>query len=164
MQQQVISRLAKINDPEVAEVLLDGWQSHSPEQRKQILNAVVSRAAWSASLLTHVQSGSVGSSELPAPIQQQLLNANENSGSWKELLSARVSADRAEVLARYASAIKLEGEATRGQKLFKKLCINCHKVKDEGYDVGHKLASITNKTKEALLASIIDPSGAVDAM
>ncbi len=163
VQQQVISRLAKINDPEVAEVLLDGWQSHSPEQRKQILNAVVSRAAWSASLLTHVQSGSVGSSELPAPIQQQLLNANENSGSWKELLSARVSADRAEVLARYASAIKLEGEATRGQKLFKKLCINCHKVKDEGYDVGPKLASITNKTKEALLASIIDPSGAVDA-
>ena len=74
-----------------------------------------------------------------------------------------MSADRAAVLARYASAIKLEGEATRGQKLFKKLCINCHKVKGEGYDVGPKLASITNKTKEALLASIIDPSGAVDA-
>jgi putative membrane-bound dehydrogenase-like protein len=163
VQQQVISRLANINDPEVAEVLLDGWQSHSPEQRKQILNAMVSRAAWSARLLAHVRNGSVSSSELPAPIQQQLLNDNQNSGSWKGLLSAKVSADRAEVLARYSAAIKLKGEARHGQTLFKKLCINCHKVKDEGYDVGPKLASITNKTKEALLASIIDPSGAVDA-
>ena len=163
VQQQVIARLAKINDPEVAEVLLDGWQSHSPEQRKQILDAIVSRAAWSASLLKHLQSGSLGAGELPAPVQQQLLNDKKNSDSWKELLSNRVSADRAEVLARYASAIKLKGEATRGQTLFKKLCINCHKVKDEGYDVGPKLGSITNKSKEALLASIIDPTGAVDA-
>ncbi|MDB4644573.1 HEAT repeat domain-containing protein [Rubripirellula sp.] len=163
VQQQVVSRLAKINDPEVAEVLLDGWQSRSPEQRKQILNAIVSRAAWSASLLAHVQNGSISSSELPAPVQQRLLNANKNSGSWKELLSAKVSADRAAVLARYASAIKLEGEATRGKKLFRKLCINCHRINGEGYDVGPKLASITNKTKEAILASIIDPSGAVDA-
>ena len=163
VQQQVVSRLAKINDPEVAEVLLDGWQSHSPEQRKQILNAIVSRATWSAILLTHVQSGSISSNELPAPVQQRLLNANTNSGSWKELLSAKVSGDRAAVVARYASATKLEGQVARGQKLFKKLCINCHKVQDEGYDVGPKLASITNKTKEALLTSIIDPSRAVDA-
>ena len=163
VQQQVILRLANINDPEVAGVLLDGWQSHSPEQRKQILDVMVSRPVWSASLLAHVQNGLVSSSELPAPIQQQLLNDNKNSGSWKKLLSAKVSADRAEVLTQYSSAIKLKGEVTRGQTLFKKLCINCHKVKDEGYDVGPKLASITNKTKEALLASIIDPSGTVDA-
>lgn len=163
VQQQVISRLAKINDPEVAEVLLDDWQSHSPRQRNQILNAIVSRAAWSARLLTHVKNESIKPGELPAPIQQQLLNGSKKSGSWRELLSARVSADRAEVLARFAPATTLQGEVTRGQQLFRKLCINCHQVRGEGHDVGPKLASITNKTKEALLASIIDPSGVVDA-
>ncbi len=35
--------------------------------------------------------------------------------------------------------------------------------RDEGHEVGPQLASITNKTKEALLTAILDPSAAVDA-
>ena len=34
---------------------------------------------------------------------------------------------------------------------------------DEGHEVGPQLASITNKTKEAIFASILDPDAAVDA-
>jgi putative membrane-bound dehydrogenase-like protein len=163
VQQQVVSRLAQISDPEVADVLLKSWQSHSPELRKQILNAIVSRPAWSEILRVHLMKGIISPSELTAPIRQQLLDASKNAESWKQVLSAKVSTDRAEVLSRFKRVIKLDGDAKRGSVLYKKLCINCHKVKNEGYDVGPKLASITNKTKEALLSSIIDPSGAVDA-
>ncbi|MDB4664526.1 HEAT repeat domain-containing protein [bacterium] len=163
VQQQVVSRLAQISDPEVANVLLKSWQSHSPELRKQILNAIVSRPAWSEILRVHMLKGIISPSELTAPIRQQLLDGSKNAKSWKQILSAKVSTDRAEVLSRFKPAIKLGGDAKRGSVLFKKLCINCHNVKDEGHHVGPQLASITNKTKEALLASIIDPSAAVDA-
>ena len=47
--------------------------------------------------------------------------------------------------------------------LLNKLCISCHNVKDEGHHVGTLLSSITNKTKDALLGSIIDPSATFDA-
>ncbi len=163
VQQQVVSRLAQISDPEVANVLLKSWQSHSPELRKQILNAIVSRPAWSEILRVHLLKGIISPSELTAPIRQQLLDGSKNAESWKQVLSAKVSTDRAEVLSRFKPVIKLDGDAKRGSVLFKKLCINCHKVNNEGHDVGPKLASITNKTKEALLASIIDPSAAVEA-
>ncbi|MCP4510688.1 MAG: c-type cytochrome [Fuerstiella sp.] len=47
--------------------------------------------------------------------------------------------------------------------LFKKLCINCHKVRDEGHEVGPNLASITNKATDAMLTSILDPNVAVES-
>jgi len=163
VQQQVVSRLAQIGKPEVATLLLQGWQSHSPELRKLILAAIVSRPEWSENLRAHVQSGTISASELTVPIRQRLLADSKNAGSWNQLFAAKVATDRADVLSRFKPAIKLDGNAKRGGVLFEKLCINCHNVKSEGHRVGPQLASITNKTKDALLASIIDPSAVVDA-
>ena len=163
VQQQVVSRLAQIGKPELANVLLQGWQSHSPELRKLILEAIVTRPAWSENLRGHVQDGIISVSELTAPVRQRLLADSKNAVSWNQLFEAKVTTDRADVLTRFKPAIKLDGNARRGHLLFEKLCINCHNVKDEGHHVGPQLASITNKTKDALLASIIDPSAVVDA-
>lgn len=123
----------------------------------------MSRPAWSENLRGHVQDGIISVSELTAPVRQRLLADSKNAVSWNQLFEAKVTTDRADVLTRFKPAIKLDGNARRGHLLFKKLCINCHNVKDEGHHVGPQLAFITNKTKDALLASIIDPSAVVDA-
>jgi putative heme-binding domain-containing protein len=57
----------------------------------------------------------------------------------------------------------MDGNPERGGVFFRKHCINCHKIAQEGFEVGPQLASITNKSKDALYASILDPSAAVDA-
>ena len=67
------------------------------------------------------------------------------------------------MLRRFEPALKLDSDSTRGAAIFRKTCINCHKLKDEGHEVGPRLASITNKTKKALFASILDPNAAIDA-
>ena len=163
LQQQVVLRFGQISEPVVAEFLLRGWLSYSPDLRKRVLSVIASRAEWADTLRSHLLKGSIHPAELPASIRQQLLDDPENRDAWVQALSIDGTDDRAEVLSAYRPALKLKGDAQRGGILFRKLCLNCHNVKDQGHHVGPKLESITNKTKESLLNSILDPNAAVDA-
>lgn len=163
LQRAVVTRLSRQSDPSVAEVLLAGWRSHSPEVRSQILDVLASRPPWAESLRRRLENGTIRPSELSVPVRQRLLERNKNAPQWKELLSTKALTDRGGVLRKFQQALQLDGEAKHGAALFRKLCINCHKVKDQGHEVGPQLASITDKTKGALLTSILDPSAAVDA-
>lgn len=64
----------------------------------------------------------------------------------------KISSARADVLPAFSPDTMLDGKAKRGGVLFKKLCINCHKVKHEGYGLGPRVES--TKTKEALLCRL----------
>ena len=51
----------------------------------------------------------------------------------------------------------------RGKAAFKKTCATCHRLDDEGVEVGaNLLAALGNKTPEQLLHDILDPSREVD--
>ncbi len=163
LQHAVVAYLAGRSEPSVAEILLSGWRSHSPQLRNRILDVLASRPRWAESLRECLEDGTILVSQLSVPVRRRLLESNKNEPLWKKALAVNATADRAEVLRRFQPALRLDGDTKRGAVVFRKLCINCHKAKGEGYDVGPQLASITNKTKEGLLASILDPSAAVDA-
>ncbi len=163
LQQAIVSGLSRRGEPTIADLLLSGWGLHSPQLRSQILDVLASRKSWAESLRQHLEAGTIRASELSAPLKQRLLASNKNSPQWQKALVAKASTSRAEVLRQFQPVLQMKGDTTRGEIVFRKLCINCHKVKDEGHDVGPILASVTNKTKAALLASILDPSAAVEA-
>ena len=163
VQHAVVRRLAERAEPIVAKILLSGWRSHGPTLRNEILNVLTSRRPWAESLRQELESGTVLVSELSAPIRQQLLVLGSSTPAWQQALAIKSSANRAKVLRLFQPAVTLTGDPTRGAALFRKLCINCHKVKDEGHEVGPNLASITNRTTDALLTSILDPDVAVEA-
>ena len=163
LQRAVVSHLARRSESSIAEVLMAGWRSHSPELRSQILDVLASRKSWAESLRKRVEAGAIMASELNAPVRQRLLARKDSAAKWQKALAVKASANRAEILHHFQSAMKIEGDVERGAAVFRKHCINCHKVKDEGHEVGPQLASITNKTKESLLTSILDPNAAVEA-
>ncbi|MDB6129073.1 MAG: rane-bound dehydrogenase domain protein, partial [Verrucomicrobiales bacterium] len=61
--------------------------------------------------------------------------------------------------------VKMHGDAANGSKVFFREvsgCINCHKVKDTGGDIGPALTEIGTKLpKEALCEAILDPSAGI---
>ncbi|MCP4855423.1 MAG: c-type cytochrome [Fuerstiella sp.] len=163
VQRAVVRRLAERSEPIVAKLLLSGWRSHGPTLRGEILNVLTTRRPWAESLRQELESGTVGVSELSAPLRQRLLDAGNNAPAWRQALAIKATANRAEVLRLFQPAKTLTGDSIRGAVLFKKLCINCHKVRDEGHEVGPNLASITNKATDAMLTSILDPNVAVES-
>ncbi len=63
----------------------------------------------------------------------------------------------------YAALERLAGNADNGQAVFGRVCANCHKVGDKGYDFGPNLGDVGKRLKRReLIESIIEPSKKVD--
>lgn len=163
VQQSVLVTLAGRSEPSVAKVLLSGWRSHSPALRNQILEILTRRKSWAASLHASLESGVVHAGELNASIRQRLLESGDDSSVWPKSLAVKTSKNRAAVLRQFQPALELGGDEQRGEAIFRKTCLNCHKLGDEGFEVGPQLVSITDKSKAALFNSVLDPNASVDA-
>jgi putative heme-binding domain-containing protein len=57
----------------------------------------------------------------------------------------------------------MHGDKSSGSTVFKKLCATCHRLGKEGVEVGPDLAGLNDKSPEALLIAILDPSRAFEA-
>jgi putative heme-binding domain-containing protein len=79
------------------------------------------------------------------------------------LLAGQTTPDRRKVLEDYQAALDLKADAARGKAVFKKVCATCHRLENEGVEVGPDLLSaLRNKSREQLLTDILDPSREVD--
>src|SRR5205807_3860701 len=62
-----------------------------------------------------------------------------------------------------AAELTEKPDPARGKLLFKKTCAACHRLENEGTEVGPDLLSaLANKDAETLLIDILDPSREVD--
>ncbi|MCR9294297.1 MAG: c-type cytochrome [bacterium] len=163
VQQSIVRRLAQLEQPLVASILLGGWKAYSPTLRLQILDTLSSRTSWMALLLERLEDETIHAGELSITIRQRLLERSKNGPRWEKALSVKTSANRADILQDFQGSLALQGDVEQGGVFFRKLCIHCHRLGDEGFSVGPELASLTDKSKEALLTAIIDPNAAVDA-
>jgi putative heme-binding domain-containing protein len=79
------------------------------------------------------------------------------------LLAGAGSADRKRIVDGYRPALDLTADAGRGKAVFQKTCATCHRLENVGTEVGPDLLSaLRNKSREALLTDILDPSREVD--
>lgn len=58
--------------------------------------------------------------------------------------------------------VKMDGDASNGEKIFERSCLMCHQVKDKGVDFGPKLTEIGSKlAKSAIYKAILTPAEAI---
>jgi putative membrane-bound dehydrogenase-like protein len=70
--------------------------------------------------------------------------------------------DRDKVVKSYAGAAKLTGDPEKGHVLYTTICSVCHRLKNEGNEIGPDLGTIAGKPTEQLLEAILDPNRAVE--
>ncbi|MFT4555066.1 MAG: putative heme-binding domain-containing protein, partial [Planctomycetaceae bacterium] len=93
--------------------------------------------------------------------RKQLLMNHPNSAvssRSRKLFGVDVNSDRAKVVASYQDVLTLDGDITRGQAVFKKICSACHRAGGVGQQVAPDLASVKNKSDADLLVAILDPN------
>ena len=79
------------------------------------------------------------------------------------VLAGQVAPDRQKVVEAYRAALELKADVARGRAAFRKNCATCHRLENEGYEVGPDLLSaIRGKPGDYLLIAILDPSREVD--
>jgi quinoprotein glucose dehydrogenase len=104
--------------------------------------------------------------KLAEPLQVEVLEAIEKTESMKDFVTRYTAAlNPADPLAAYRIALK-GGNAETGHKIFMEKieasCARCHKVKNEGAEVGPNLTNVASRgNREYLLESIVNPNAKI---
>ena len=69
--------------------------------------------------------------------------------------------EREKRLKRYEAALDMEGDITRGEQVFKRVCSKCHKKNGVGVEVGPDLGTVKNRPAPLLLSDILLPSKSI---
>jgi putative membrane-bound dehydrogenase-like protein len=165
LQLAAVRALAAHAGPKVTPLLLDSWTQLGPSVRREVLEQLLSVPGRIPAFLAAVEAGKVRPSEVePARIAQ--LKAHPNAGIRTRAAKAfagQGTADRKKLIDEYRPALELTGDPIRGQAVFKQHCAACHKLGDDGHEVGpNLLATIPGKSGEDLLISLLDPNREVD--
>jgi putative membrane-bound dehydrogenase-like protein len=165
VQLAAVRALSQHTNPKVADLLLKSWGGYSPGVRREVLESLLSRPERVQTLLDAMAKKKVLAGQLePARLDQLRKHPNPKLRQQAlKLLAGQVAPDRQKVVAAYQAALELKGDAIRGKMVFQKTCATCHRLENVGVEVGADLQSILrNKTPDALLVDILDPSREVD--
>jgi len=164
LQQAAVTALGRTDDAKVADILLRDWKGYSPKIRDTILDTVLSRTAWTSTLLSCLEDGCVPPAEIDPARRQQLLTRRSSSLRTRaETVFAHQAKPRQAVVDAFRSSLGIKGDRAAGAAVFKKLCVSCHRIGNEGVEVGADLAALNDKSPESLLIAILDPNRAFEA-
>ena len=160
LQRAAVAALSQQKSEHTGQLLMGGWRTYSPQIRRDVIDAMLARVGRIRILLDAVRSKAVARGDLERDKKQTLMNHPNTQvrADSERLFGGEVSPDRADVVAKYQTALDLEADATRGLAVFKKTCSVCHRVGDIGHRVAPDLASVQNKSLADLLVSILDPN------
>ena len=146
------------------ERLLAGWKTYSPALRCSIIDILLSRRAWTLSLLAAIEAARVAPGEI-APAQRNVLLAHRDPETRRRAQTAfsHLEQSRQKVVDDYLPALDLKGDPAAGKAVFTRVCATCHRLGDLGVEVGPNLGALTEKTPETLLISILDPNRAFES-
>jgi putative membrane-bound dehydrogenase-like protein len=164
LQLAAVRALSAHDSARVPDVLLSRWGGYSPTMRREVLEALFARPARLTALLDAIESKKVLGGQIePVRLEQLRKHPDAKLRQRAQTLLAGQLADRRKVVEEYGSALELKGDSARGKAAFKKTCATCHRLENEGVEVGPDLLSaLRNKSKEQLLGDILDPSREVD--
>ena len=155
-----IETLGQFNDQSIGQLLLEQYPKLTPALRDQAITALLARSERIPLLLNAISDGRITRSQVSFAQRRRLLtNRNEKLRSQAELLFAEdTTSPRNEVIQAYQAAAQNKGDLTLGKKVFVRECISCHRVGNQGHDVGINLATVKNRTPKELLTHILDPN------
>jgi putative membrane-bound dehydrogenase-like protein len=165
LQAAAIAALGRLRLPRVPELLLRGWAAYSPAQRNQVLDVLFRRDQWLEAILHAIEKKQIAAAEINAVQRQRLLTQGSADVRRRaaRLFADAINPDRQKVIAGYQTVLSMAGDAKRGEQVFRKQCAACHQLGGVGNAVGPDLASLGDKSPQALLIAILDPNRAVEA-
>jgi putative membrane-bound dehydrogenase-like protein len=163
LQRAAIDSLGQVGSADIPRRLLEGWPSHGPAARSEVISNLLSRPEWAGELIDAIEKGLVAKVDLDAPAVSELVHHNNQMIAERAAkLFEASSTGRQEVIDRYASALTLAGDPVAGRTVFTKNCGACHRFGAAGQLVGPDLGGVRDRSPGYLLGAVLDPNRAVE--
>lgn len=165
LRREALRGLAGYADATVAPAILERYQEFDPNEKRDALNTLASRAAYAHQLLAAIESQKISAKDLSAEIVRQLGNLNDQSLNQKIGkvwgIVRESAADKKKLIADYKKMLarsRPKPDLHLGRAVFTKTCQQCHKLYGTGQSIGPELTGSNRANLDYLLSNVIDPS------
>ncbi len=164
VQVAAIHALSTNGSTAAAQIVLDHWAELGPAVRGTALDLLLRRVDSTRLALDAMAAGKMHASALNIDQRVRLLKHSDDAlrEQATKLFGGAVSSNRLQVAKDYEKSLSLHATATEGEKIFAKICANCHRIDGQGHDAGPDLSDVRNRSKPALLYDILDPNSKVE--
>lgn len=165
LQINAIRATASFDDPGLGKGLLARYTDLSEEARSEVVHAMSSRSGSGRQLTDAIDSGIVPRRDVPAYVARLLRRVVGNG--FLEVWGAidAVDTDHEAQFERYRALLTPtalgNADVTNGRKLFDRTCLACHKLFDEGGEIGPDITGANRSNLEYLLGNILTPSAVI---
>lgn len=164
---EAVCKLAEDPDLRVRVQVALSLGESSDARVPEVLRALAKRDEGNMDMLTAIlTSVARHEKELAGDIKawQAALKAEpKRAAAPAPMILTNANPDREKVVKQYASAAQLTGNPATGHALYTNLCSACHRLKNEGTEIGPDLGMVAAKPVEQLIEAILDPNRAVEA-
>jgi len=157
-----IRAVASFDETEVTNALLAAkrWAATPPTEREMTLAALLSLPAHVPRVLDAIESGALPKNALSAAQRTALSKSKDATVRDRvaKLLGAPADGDRMKAYeAEKEAVMTLTPNPKHGGEIFKNVCSTCHRLNQEGNQVGPDLLDIRSQPKESILMHIVVP-------
>lgn len=162
-----LTSLQAFNDPRIGEKVIEYLPDFSAEARLVAETLLASRSAWAVQLLKSVDDGTLAPDFVSdTALRKMLLHDDPRvqelvSKHWGAVAGATTEEMRTDV-EQFLLTIKTgSGNPKSGKPLFAQHCGKCHRLFDEGGDVGPDLTAYQRDDIQRVLVHVVNPSAEI---
>lgn len=166
---QLLAGLGRSSDPKVAEIILAAYEKLEPELQPRAVELLTQRVDWSRALLGAISRKVIPASALNVNQVRKILAAKDPelskqvAATWGTIRDQR-NPQREAVIADMRRMLRsANGNPVEGQKIFARVCGQCHKLHGQGAEVGPDITLNGRGSFEQLLSNVFDPSLVIGA-
>ncbi|CAN5889754.1 HEAT repeat domain-containing protein [soil metagenome] len=161
---RTLATLGRLDDPEVAAVVLEAYPELEPAQRPRAIELLTQRDSWSKALLEAIGHETLSASDLNVNQIRKLQQSKDEDlakmvrQTWGVVREGRDPA-REQVIERMREHLReTTGNPVAGLEVFNRVCAQCHKIYGQGEEVGPDITGNGRGSYEQLLSNVFDPS------
>ncbi|MBI2946554.1 MAG: dehydrogenase [Verrucomicrobia bacterium] len=161
--QETLRALGEVGGDSLPEEIMRRWKKFSPATQRVAAEVMTSRGNWTRAFITALENKIVSPSDLPVTVVRSLVNSRDDyARNRAQKVIGRVrdtDADKLKLLSAKKRVVLNGGvDLNAGREIARKTCFTCHKLHNEGAEVGPDLTGVGRSTLDALLANVIDPN------
>jgi putative membrane-bound dehydrogenase-like protein len=166
---EAIRGLAAFNDPGTSALLLKLYPNLTDAEKEDAVATLASRSEWALALLDAIEKGTIQRQDVSVFTARQMQGSKDKrvveklAKVWGQIQSP--SAQRAALTAKYKAILTEDSlkkaDPSKGRSHFVKNCAACHKLYDDGGDIGPPLTGSQRSNLDYILENVLDPSAVV---
>ncbi len=155
-----VAALGQFGGSEVTDALIAHWPDFSRKARTAAFAALLARPERATALLQAISAKQITAGELAASDVQALFKHKDASVAKlaDKVLAEIKPPSRESVIAKFKPALTAKGDAARGREIYAQRCISCHRVGEQGFQLGPDLITVKAKGRDGILSAILEPN------